>query len=148
MEGLVKKGLLRARTEVMEWLVPGNKDAPTPPDGYVVSFIPFHERSLMTPAHQFLHRLLHYYGLELQHLNPNGIQHISAFVALCEGVFRDRAPLRDLEVLLRHRATAEKEGQEGARPRGSDRVREHPSSGWLSVGVHVHPLVKIEQGVA
>jgi hypothetical protein len=27
-------------------------------------------------------------------------------------------------------------------------VREHPSSGWLSVGVHVHPLVKIEQGVA
>ena len=28
---------------------------------------------------------MHYYGLELQHLNPNEIQHISAFVALCEG---------------------------------------------------------------
>ena len=23
--------------------------------------------------------------MELQHLNPNGIQHIAAFVALCEG---------------------------------------------------------------
>ena len=39
----------------------------------------------MTPPHRFLRGLLHYYGLELQHLNPNGIQHISAFVALCEG---------------------------------------------------------------
>ena len=39
----------------------------------------------MTPPHRFLRGLLHYYGLELQHLNPNGIQYISAFVALCEG---------------------------------------------------------------
>lgn len=29
--------------------------------------------------------MLHYYGIELQHLNPNEIQHISAFVALCDG---------------------------------------------------------------
>ena len=26
-----------------------------------------------------------YYQVELQHLTPNGIQHIAAFVALCEG---------------------------------------------------------------
>ena len=26
-----------------------------------------------------------YYQVELQHLNPNGVQHIAAFVALCEG---------------------------------------------------------------
>ena len=37
------------------------------------------------PAHKFLRGLLHYYKVELQHLNPNGIQHIVAFVALCEG---------------------------------------------------------------
>jgi len=42
MEGLVKKGLLRARTAVMEWIVPGGEDVPSPPDGYVISFIPFH----------------------------------------------------------------------------------------------------------
>ena len=26
-----------------------------------------------------------YYQVELQHLTPNGIQHIAAFIALCEG---------------------------------------------------------------
>ena len=29
--------------------------------------------------------LLHYYKIELQHLNPNGIQHMAVLVALCEG---------------------------------------------------------------
>ena len=37
------------------------------------------------PAHQFFQGLLDYYQVELQHLTPNGIQHIAAFVALCEG---------------------------------------------------------------
>jgi len=84
-ERLVKKGLLHARTAVMEWIVPGGEDESLPPDGYVISFVPFHERRFMTLPHQFLRGLLHYYGVELQHLNPNGIQHISAFIVLCEG---------------------------------------------------------------
>ena len=29
--------------------------------------------------------MLHYYKVELQHLTPNGVQHIAAFVTLCEG---------------------------------------------------------------
>ena len=29
--------------------------------------------------------MLHYYKVELQHLTPNEVQHIAAFVALCEG---------------------------------------------------------------
>jgi hypothetical protein len=39
MEGLVKKGLLRARTAVNEWVIPDNEDEPMPPDGYVISFV-------------------------------------------------------------------------------------------------------------
>jgi hypothetical protein len=35
--------------------------------------------------HRFLRGLLHHYKIELQHLNPNGIQHITAFVTLCKG---------------------------------------------------------------
>ena len=66
----------------------GNKDSPSPPDGYVVSFAHFHECGLATPAHKFLRGLLHFYKIELQHLNPNGIQHMAAFVALCEGLLR------------------------------------------------------------
>ena len=58
---------------------------PSPPDGYVVSFAHFHERGFVTPAHRFLRGLLYYYKIEVQHLNPNGIQHMAAFVALCEG---------------------------------------------------------------
>jgi len=85
MEDLVKKGLLRARTAAIEWIVPGGEDVPSPADGYFVSLNPFHERGFVTPPHRFLRGLLHYYGLEMQHLNPNGIQHISAFIALCEG---------------------------------------------------------------
>ena len=52
---------------------------------YVVLFAYFHERGFVTPTHRFLQGLLHYYKIELQHLNPNGIQHMVMFVALCEG---------------------------------------------------------------
>ena len=53
MEGLVKRGLLRGRTDVAKWLVPSREDAPTSPDGYVVSFVLFHERGLTVPPHPF-----------------------------------------------------------------------------------------------
>ena len=69
----------------MEWIVPTGAERPAPPPGYVVSFAPFHERGVSTPAHWFFRGFLHHYGLELQHLNPNGIQFLSAFVSLCEG---------------------------------------------------------------
>ena len=54
MEGLVKKGLLYARTTTNEWIVPGGEDVSSPPDSYVVSFIPFHEWGFVTPPHRFL----------------------------------------------------------------------------------------------
>ena len=73
MEGLVRRGLLRARTSGEEWLLPSEEDLLSPLDGYVVSFVHFHERGFVTLAHRFLRGLLHYYKIELQHLNPNGI---------------------------------------------------------------------------
>jgi hypothetical protein len=85
MESLIKRNLLPMRTEASKWVIPGDEDALAPPDSYAISFIPFHERRLMAPPYRFLQGLLHHYKIELQHLNPNGIQHIAAFVALCEG---------------------------------------------------------------
>ena len=85
MEDLVHHGLLRTWTSTEEWLLPGDEDLPSQPDSYVVSFAHFHERGLVTLAHKFLRGLLHYYKIELQHLNPNGIQHMAMFVTLCEG---------------------------------------------------------------
>ena len=65
MDGLDKKGLLRARTAVMEWIVPCGEDVLSPTNGYVISFIPFHQRGFTTPPHCFLRGLLHHYGIEL-----------------------------------------------------------------------------------
>jgi len=70
--GLVAKGLLCPLTNAVEWIAPRGDRAPSPPYGYIVSFMHFHE-------------LLHHYWIELQHLNPNGIQQISAFITLCDG---------------------------------------------------------------
>ena len=61
MEGLIKCGLLHGRTDAAEWLVPGREDAASPPDGYVISFVPFHKRGLMVPPHPFFWGLLHHY---------------------------------------------------------------------------------------
>ena len=53
MEGLVKRGLLRGRSNMVEWLMLGLEDAPAPPDRYVMSFATFHERGLVIPSHPF-----------------------------------------------------------------------------------------------
>ena len=54
MEGLVHRGPLRVWTSTEEWLLPGEEDLPSPPNGYVVSFAHFHEHGFTTPAHRFL----------------------------------------------------------------------------------------------
>jgi hypothetical protein len=53
--------------------------------GYVVSFIPFHERGFGVPASRFMRALLHYYGVELHNFNPNSIAQAAIFVVVCEG---------------------------------------------------------------
>jgi hypothetical protein len=59
MEALVKRGLLQARTKANEWIMPSDEEVPMPPNGYVVSFVPFHEHGLTVPPHQFFWGLLH-----------------------------------------------------------------------------------------
>ncbi|KAK1642195.1 hypothetical protein QYE76_060000 [Lolium multiflorum] len=57
---------------------------PTPPMGYRVSFVDHLIRGLSAPIHPFLRGLLFVYGLQLHHLTPNSILHISIFITLCE----------------------------------------------------------------
>jgi hypothetical protein len=49
MEVLVNYGLLQVRMEANKWIVPSDEEVSMPPDGYVVSFVPFHERGLVVP---------------------------------------------------------------------------------------------------
>jgi hypothetical protein len=66
-------------------MAPGSEADPTPPPGYVVSFIPFHERGFGMPASRFMRALLHHYGVELHNFNPNSIAQADIFAAVCEG---------------------------------------------------------------
>jgi hypothetical protein len=85
---LVTAGQLAANEEgrPAEWIVPPAGDrAPNPPEGYVVSFVRFHERGFNTPASRFMRALCHYYGVELHNFAPNAISQAAKFVGVCEG---------------------------------------------------------------
>jgi hypothetical protein len=62
LEELVHDGLLRPRASWTrpEWRVPpSDHREPAPPEGYVVSFMAFHERGLEVPPSRFMRALLH-----------------------------------------------------------------------------------------
>jgi hypothetical protein len=63
---------------------PKEESYPAPPMQYRVSFVDHLIRGLSTPIHDFLRGLLFMYGLQLHHLTPNSILHISIFITLCE----------------------------------------------------------------
>ena len=75
LQSLVDDGLLRPVTDPNrpEWIAPGNEPEPRPRDGYIVSFVAFHERGLGLPVDRFMRALPHYYGVELHNFNPNSI---------------------------------------------------------------------------
>ena len=75
LQSLVDDGLLRPVTDPNrpEWIALGSELEPRPHDGYIVSFVSFHERGLGVPADRFMRALLHYYGVELHNFNPNSI---------------------------------------------------------------------------
>ncbi|KAK1618434.1 hypothetical protein QYE76_023951 [Lolium multiflorum] len=63
---------------------PSEESYPSPPMEYRVSFVDHLIRGLSAPIHNFLRGLLFVYGLQLHHLTPNSILHISIFITLCE----------------------------------------------------------------
>jgi hypothetical protein len=64
---------------------PPSGAAPSPPPGYVVSFVSFHERGFGVPTSRFMRAILHVYGVELHNLSPNSISQAAIFAAVCEG---------------------------------------------------------------
>jgi hypothetical protein len=85
---LVSAGQLAANEEgwPAEWIVPPAGDhAPNPPEGYVVSFIRFHERGFAAPASRFMRALCHRYGVELHNFAPNAISQAPSSWASAKG---------------------------------------------------------------
>jgi hypothetical protein len=87
LEALVAEGLLRPLSgdSQPEWMAPPSGAAPSPPPGYVLSFVSFHERGFRVPASRFMRAILHVYGVELHNLSPNSISQAAIFAAVCEG---------------------------------------------------------------
>jgi hypothetical protein len=97
LEALVVDGLLRPLSgdPQPEWMAPPSGAAPSPPPGYVLSFVSFHERGFGVPASRFMRAILHFYGVELHNLSPKSIAQVAIFAAVCEG-FLGIAPHWDL----------------------------------------------------
>jgi hypothetical protein len=87
LKALIANGFLRPLSggPQPEWMAPASEADSTPPPGYVVSFIPFHEWGFGVPASRFMRALLHHYGVELHNFNPNSIAQATIFAAVCEG---------------------------------------------------------------
>jgi hypothetical protein len=87
LEALVAEGLLcpLSGDSQPEWMAPPSGAAPSPPPGYVVRFVSFHERGFGVPTSRFMRAILHVYGVELHNLSPNSISQAAIFAAVCEG---------------------------------------------------------------
>jgi hypothetical protein len=87
LKDLVAEGLLRPLSDERqpEWIPPPSGAAPSPPSGYVVSFVSFHERGFGVPASRFMRAILHNYGVELHNLSPNSISQAAIFAAVYKG---------------------------------------------------------------
>ena len=83
LETLVLAGLLVPKS-VIQWRPALGKDHPYENTGEIVAFASYLERGLGFPCLFFFSGLLHYYRIQLHHLTPNSLVHISIFVHLCE----------------------------------------------------------------
>jgi hypothetical protein len=150
LEALITDGLLRPLSgdPQPEWMAPASEADPTPPPGYVVSFVSFHERGFEVPASRFMRPLLHYYGVELHNFNPNSIAQAAIFVAVCEGFLGIDPPLVSVDSsLLRGAFRLDDGGKEGPHG-GAGRWQHPPVEVGARAAVHpLHPCV-FEQGVA
>src|SRR5438105_5175825 len=80
---MVKNKVLPEK-ELIGWRAADGEAFPTANTGEIVVFEPFFYRGFSVPTNRFFRGLLHFYKIELVHLNPNSVLHIAAFIHLCE----------------------------------------------------------------
>jgi hypothetical protein len=69
--------------ELATYQLPKDPVSPMPVRAYVAC-VALYEQGFSVPSHLFLRSSLQYYSIELHHLTPSRIMHITAFVTLCE----------------------------------------------------------------
>ena len=83
LESLVSQGLLVPRS-IIQWRPALGRNRPYENTGKIVAFTSFLERGLGFSCSSFFSGLLRYYRIQLHHLTPNSLVHISIFVHLWE----------------------------------------------------------------
>jgi hypothetical protein len=149
LEALVANGLLRPLSggPQPKWMAPPSGAAPSPPLGYVLSFVSFHERGFRVPASRFMRAILHVYGVELHNLSPNSIAQAAIFAAVCEGFLGIAPPLGPVDPSLLRGAFCLDDGGKKSSHGGAGRWLHPPVKASAGVAVHpCHPRV-FEQGV-
>ena len=69
---------------VIQWRAAEGEDRPYEGTFETVIFHDFVERGLAVPVSEFFHALLQFCGIQLHHLTPQSILHLSIFTHLCE----------------------------------------------------------------
>ena len=86
-ESLVRElegtGLLQEQG-VSHWHIGEGEDYPMYGTLETVIFRDFVERGLTLPVSEFFYRLLQFWGIQLYHLTPKSILHLSIFTHFCE----------------------------------------------------------------
>src|SRR5438105_2387606 len=80
---MVNDGVLPEK-EIIGWRATDGEAFLTANTSEIVVFEPFFYHGFSIPTSRFFRGLLHFYKIELVHLNPNSILHISTFIHLCE----------------------------------------------------------------
>ena len=86
-ESLVRElesmGLLQEQG-VSQWRAGEGEDYPMEGTLETIMFRNFVERGLTLPVSEFFYRLLQFWGIQLHHLTPQSILHLSIFTHFCE----------------------------------------------------------------
>src|SRR5438876_11757929 len=76
--------LVLPQKNIIGWRAASGELFPTTDTNEIVVFEHFFYRGFALSTSAFFHGLLHWYGIELVHLNPNLILHNATFIHLCE----------------------------------------------------------------
>jgi hypothetical protein len=83
LETLVSNGLLLEKS-IIQWHPSLGEDRPYENMGEIIAFASYFEWRLGLLCSAFFSGLQHYYRIQLHHLTPNSLVHISIFMHLCE----------------------------------------------------------------
>ena len=92
-------GLLQSQG-MIQWRAGEGEDYPMEGTLETVVFRDFVERGLALPVSEFFYALLQFWGIQLHHLTPQSILHLSIFTHFCEAFLGILPPLSSFPTLF------------------------------------------------